>query len=1160
VATGRNRVDIIIGAQDRASGVVGNVRRELGSLQQAGAQTRRSFAQVRAASDVAAVALGGLAASAGAAGLAAVRLAGQLEQAEIAFETLLGSGEAAKAFLDDLADFAARTPFDFKGIQDASRLLLAFGFEAEAVLPIVGALGDATAALGGSTAELEGVVRALGQIQTKGRVSTEELLQLAERGIPVFQILQEKLGLTGEQLGNIGQLGIDAATGITAILEGLSERFGGAMERQSRTLLGLWSSVLDNVSLITTEIGVKITEAFDIKGALDTALAQLDRLREWVRDFDLREFLAANEAAVMQLAGALAGVLLPSLLNVARVALLFARRTIVPLAALAAAGALVVDVARKLGVEFDNLALPTGGLARVAAVVSGLVEIFDGVTTSIAALIRATTEGVRDWAEFFGLVVGQIGRLLQHLNAMAAKSAEIQDVLVRRGPLGLLEAARLAEELGGLVRSIPGINLADAWREAFQGTDEAILDMFDQANASLRRGWERIADGIRGDVDQVTLTVAGGIADAVGDAAAQIVDWAALLEDDAEPALESVSVKAEDTADRVKAAGERIESEAVPVWQRALAAVGATAAGAIRDALGLDQPESPLIQLGRDVVGAILEGFLAAWPEAADRMAAAIDAVRWRLDLQRHLRSGAPLREPGLEPLPPDVGPAPLGPPRLPLGLPPELFDLITSGALLREPVTGPAVGPDPLGPEMSARLEAARDRLLASIDELSRQLGRRAERERDAATEAAMHRAVLFAQAQERWAGSGAAILAGTSADAATRASWVSRLEQQAQVALDTVLALAEGVEAGVTPIQELRRAVEMLGEVTGLTADELADLTGVEVIRPPRRQLEPGITATVPEPVAIEPPPITADVAPDRSQLEPEVLAELLEREQAARQAVVDELTTMSTEKGALANFGAALLNVAAQHIPAFGAALEGFVQAGPIGAVIATLVQLASESEAFGHLIEMVNAALEPLSAALGAVLEALLPVIQPMLELVAAVAQVAQVVARILAPPLLLLGRVISYVVDAFVAVWNFLLGWIPGLRIERPDLTPREPEQERPQHSDRAPDAPEVRLGNLAPALQLGLATPLREAADVMLEAATMQLEAAKASGGGPIGAASFAAGVDRFGQHIDRFGAYIDRLVTEGIAVHVPTARFLAGVTPSAFARTAVFR
>ena len=1158
MATGRNRVDIIIGAQDRASGVVGNVRRELGSLQQAGAQTRRHFAQVRAASDLAAMALGGLAASAGAAGLAAVRLAGQLEQAEIAFETLLGSGEAAKAFLDDLADFAARTPFDFKGIQDASRLLLAFGFQAEAVLPIVGALGDATAALGGSTAELEGVVRALGQIQTKGRVSTEELLQLAERGIPVFQILQEKLGLTGEQLGNIGQLGIDAATGITAILEGLSERFGGAMERQSRTLLGLWSSVLDNVSLITTEIGVKITEAFDIKGALDTALAQLDRLREWVRDFDLREFLAANEEAVMQLAGALAGVLLPSLINVARVALLFARRTIVPLAALAAAGALVVDVARKLGVEFDNLALPTGGLARVAAVVSGLVEIFDGVTTSIAALIRATSEGVRDWAEFFGLVVGQIGRLLQHLNAMAAKSAEIQDVLVRRGPLGLGEAARLAEELGGLVRSIPGINLADAWREAFQGTDEAILDMFDQANASLRRGWERISDGIRGDVDQVTLTVVGGIADAVGDAAAQIVDWAALLEDDAEPALESVSVKAEDTADRVRAAGERIESEAVPVWQRALAAVGAAAAGAIRDALGLDQPESPLVQLGRDVVGAIVEGFLAAWPEAADRMAAAIDAVRWRGDLQRHLRSGAPLREPGLEPLPPDAGPAPLGPPRLPLGLPPALFDLITSGSLLREPgVAPPGVAPDLIGPGFIADFEAARDEFLDSLDELSRQLGRRAQREREAAEAAA--RAALFASAAERHAGTGAAILHGTSADAAGRAAHVSELERQAEIALDTVLAVAAGVAEGTQPISELGRAIEMLAEVSGMSAREIAEATGLVV----RTQLDPGAHAEVPEPVPLVPPPVTGEVEPDRSELPDETRRELLERERAERQESVDALTLMSTEQGALANFGAALLSVAQQQVPAFGAALEGFVQAGAVGAVIAALVQLASESEAFGQLIEMVNAALEPLSAALGAVLEALLPVIQPMLELVAAVAQVAQVVARILAPPLLLLGRVISFVVDAFVAVWNFLLGWIPGLRIERPDLTPREPEpeRERPQHSDQPPAAPEVRLGNLAPALQLGLATPLREAADVMLEAATMQLEAARASGGGPIGAASFAAGVDRFGQHIDRFGAYIDRLVTEGIAVHAPTAlRVFAGITPSAFVRTAVYR
>ncbi|MDR9787633.1 MAG: hypothetical protein RJR37_10395 [Peptococcaceae bacterium MAG4] len=37
----------------------------------------------------------------------------QMEQARIGFTTMLGSAERAEAFLSDMADFAARTPFEF---------------------------------------------------------------------------------------------------------------------------------------------------------------------------------------------------------------------------------------------------------------------------------------------------------------------------------------------------------------------------------------------------------------------------------------------------------------------------------------------------------------------------------------------------------------------------------------------------------------------------------------------------------------------------------------------------------------------------------------------------------------------------------------------------------------------------------------------------------------------------------------------------------------------------------------------------------------------------------------------------------------------------------------------------------------------------------------
>lgn len=115
-------------------------------------------------------------------------------------------------------------------------------------------------ALGRSQADLDGVVLALGQIQTKGKVSAEELMQMAERGLPVFQILEDKLGLTKKQLENIGAAGISSAQGVAALLTGLNEKFGGSMAKMAQTLTGQWSNLMDNLKSLVGNAGQNVND------------------------------------------------------------------------------------------------------------------------------------------------------------------------------------------------------------------------------------------------------------------------------------------------------------------------------------------------------------------------------------------------------------------------------------------------------------------------------------------------------------------------------------------------------------------------------------------------------------------------------------------------------------------------------------------------------------------------------------------------------------------------------------------------------------------------------------------------------------------------------------------------------------------------------------
>ena len=189
-----------------------------------------------------------LAGATAAAGTFALKTASAAETTEISFTTMLGSEEAALSMMEELADFAAHTPFELSGLQGATRQLLAYGFTAEDVIPMLTAVGDATAALGTGQAGIESVTRALGQMQTRGKVSAEEMLQLTEAGIPAWEYLAEAIGTdTAGAMEAVSDGAVSASEGIQAIVSGMENDFGGMMEEQSKTVEGLFSNLSDAI-------------------------------------------------------------------------------------------------------------------------------------------------------------------------------------------------------------------------------------------------------------------------------------------------------------------------------------------------------------------------------------------------------------------------------------------------------------------------------------------------------------------------------------------------------------------------------------------------------------------------------------------------------------------------------------------------------------------------------------------------------------------------------------------------------------------------------------------------------------------------------------------------------------------------------------------------
>ncbi|PKW15921.1 tape measure protein [Saccharopolyspora spinosa] len=235
-----------------------------GALSRTGsAITRGLTAPIRGAGTV----LAGFGLSAGTiftgAGVAAVgmglKFAASQEQAEMAFSTMLGSAQQAQRFVAQLQDFAAKTPFDLPSVTTGSQRLMAFGFAAQDVLPTLTAIGDAVAGMGGSADQINQVVLAVGQMQAKGKVQGDEILQLTEAGIPALRILANQYGVTTSAMQDMISKGVVAsAEAIPKLMSGIeqgtrgaageTQAFAGMMSNQATTLTGIWSNFTDNVN------------------------------------------------------------------------------------------------------------------------------------------------------------------------------------------------------------------------------------------------------------------------------------------------------------------------------------------------------------------------------------------------------------------------------------------------------------------------------------------------------------------------------------------------------------------------------------------------------------------------------------------------------------------------------------------------------------------------------------------------------------------------------------------------------------------------------------------------------------------------------------------------------------------------------------------------
>lgn len=180
---------------------------------------------------------------------------GEFQKLEVAFQTMLGSEAKAATLMNQLVNTAAITPFDLKGVANGAKQLLAYGVSADEVNHRLIQLGDIAAGL---SIPLNDLVYLYGTTLTQGRMFTQDLRQFQGRGIPIAEELANQFGVTKDKVGELvtaGKVGSKEFIAAIDAMTGAGSKFGGLMDKQSKTISGQISNIEDAIESMFNEIG-----------------------------------------------------------------------------------------------------------------------------------------------------------------------------------------------------------------------------------------------------------------------------------------------------------------------------------------------------------------------------------------------------------------------------------------------------------------------------------------------------------------------------------------------------------------------------------------------------------------------------------------------------------------------------------------------------------------------------------------------------------------------------------------------------------------------------------------------------------------------------------------------------------------------------------------
>lgn len=185
----------------------------------------------------------------------------EFELQKVSLGSIVQDEEKGKQIFSEIKGFALKTPVSILDLTKYTKQLAAYRIETDKLFETTTRLADIATAMG---QPLDRLILAYGQIRARGFLAGGEAKQLMEYGIPITELLAEKLSKVNGELVRASdvldmmskrQIPFETVAEVFEDLTNKGGMFYNMQEKQGNTLYGMWAKLGDAASVMYEEIG-----------------------------------------------------------------------------------------------------------------------------------------------------------------------------------------------------------------------------------------------------------------------------------------------------------------------------------------------------------------------------------------------------------------------------------------------------------------------------------------------------------------------------------------------------------------------------------------------------------------------------------------------------------------------------------------------------------------------------------------------------------------------------------------------------------------------------------------------------------------------------------------------------------------------------------------